>query len=72
MRKKERKSGSPIVGLPLQSVEKAQHLLDFFDRLSTPGEAGGTFFEISYCKNAKMWYHTCERRTLLDGGGSRR
>lgn len=39
---------------------------------STPGEAGGTFFEISYCKNAKMWYHTCERRTLLDGGGSRR
>ncbi len=33
MRKKERKSGSPIVGLPLQSVEKAQHLLDFFDRL---------------------------------------
>lgn len=33
MRKKERKSGSPIVGLPLQSVDKAQLKLDFFDRL---------------------------------------
>ena len=33
MRKKERKSGSPIVGLPLQSVEKAQLQPDFFDRL---------------------------------------
>ena len=36
MRKKERKSGSPIVGLPLQSVEKAQHLMDFFDELKKP------------------------------------
>jgi hypothetical protein len=30
MRKKERKSGSPIVGLPLQSVEKVRLELGFF------------------------------------------
>ena len=40
--------------------------------LRPPTIRRGYFFEISYCKNAKMWYHTCERRTLLDGGGSRR
>ena len=30
------------------------------------------FFAFVYCKNVKIWYHTPKRRTLLDGGGSRR
>ena len=49
MRKKERKSGSPIVGLPLQSVEKVRLELGFSDRYGRMGKGDAR------CWNAGKW-----------------